>query len=164
MYTPDDPANWLTLQQAILAYKKSERTMRRLLHSGVIEGAQVAGKRGLEWRVRPPGPAPIPDTPDAGTPPPPAQPGTAMIPIADVEHLLAPYVQAQAAIQAERDTLAARVEELHEARRADAEELGRLRGRLDAVEAELARARQLSPITPPAPPVDPPRRRWPWSR
>lgn len=160
---------WLTVDEYAAATGISARTVRRRL----AEGSLQAGKLGTEWRIKPPTPrqgapqsAPTPDTPAPA-------PSTALVPLDQVERLLAPYIEQQRAILAERDALRAQLDQQQaarlqdaESRRTDAEELGRLRGRLEALEAELERSRQLSPTNPPThPPASAvPRRRWPWQR
>jgi hypothetical protein len=148
-YTPriidagDVPAGWLSLEAAIVAYGKSERTLRRLLTAGELEAVKVQGPYGLQWRIAPPSP----DAPRAAT----GAPTT--------DQAIIQAGQMIQAFQRERDELRDELAAERAARLADKEEMGRLRGRLEAAEAELERARQLSPTTPP----EAPRRRW-WQR
>lgn len=168
-YPPDVLRTWLTVDEYAAATGTSNRTVRRRL----AEGSVQAGKLGTEWRIKPPQPRQGPPQAPPAPAPAPAS-STALVPLDQVERLLAPYIEQQRAILAERDALRAQLDQQQaarlqdaEARRADAEELGRLRGRLEAVETELERSRQLSPTNPPTHPpasAEPPRRRWPWQR
>jgi hypothetical protein len=84
-------------------------------------------------------------------------PGRALIPVAALQQLMEAYLQ-------ERDELRAEISRLQEARLEDAQELGRVRGRMEALEAELARlwAAELPPAPSEATTT---RRRWlPWQR
>ncbi|CAN5533179.1 hypothetical protein BH10CYA1_BH10CYA1_17680 [soil metagenome] len=47
-----DPGVWNTKIAAEM-YGKSERTIRRLLKDGVIEGYKIEGPCGPEWRIKP---------------------------------------------------------------------------------------------------------------
>lgn len=178
------PDDWLTVEQAAGAYQCSARTIRRQIDSGKLEAVKVTvtGQGRWEWRIRPPLGYTLPPPDPTEAPRPRVVPGQPEPPSLAIMRQVEEYRQIVAVTrqdleraQAERAALAERLEALHaqyladvrngeEARRADAEELGRLRGRLEALEAELARARQLSPNNPPAPVTDRPRRRWPWSR
>lgn len=152
MYETDPAvlATWLDIGQAAQAYGVSERTLRRRLTRGELDAGHVKTAKGREWRIRPPGAGETTVT-GQGTPEPaPAatdDTGGPLVPLARVEALLAPIVD-------ERDRLRVEVDRLQEARleqgRADAETIGRLRGRLEALEAELARLRSDSTPAPPA--------------
>jgi hypothetical protein len=147
------PTDWLTLTEAIRAYGRSERTMRRLLTAGHIQGQQYKGPFGPEWRIQPPArPA------SAAATQPAAAPGSALLPIGEVERLLAPLLD-------ERETLREELAAERAARLADVRTMGQLEGELKALQAELDRLRQQGPQPGPSPASDPPpRRRWPWSR
>lgn len=148
------PADWLTVEQAMRAYRRSERTIRRQLGTGELEGVQVKGPRGKEWRIRPP-PSDMDDWPHppGARPAAEAPPGQALLRLNEVEQLLAP-------ILTERDTLRDEVARLQEQRLADlraSEEarraesnaaerrIGELEGRLTALEAELERRSAVIP-------------------
>lgn len=146
------PANWLTVEEAAAAYRLSVRTVRRRLATGELTAVKVATPNGQSWRVKPPS-API----DAGQP---ASGQTGLsIPLDQLEKLFAPLAQERDRLQVERDELRAQVEGLHAARLEDArqaaEEIGRLRGLLEA-------AQPPQPATATDPP--PARRRWFWQR
>lgn len=147
------PAGWLPLKDAAAAYGISLRTMQRRVAAGEVECMRVKTLRGREWRIRPPGPGDVPDVPP-GAPqaPTPEATGGPLVPLDRVEALLAPIVD-------ERDRLRSEVTALQEARVTQAETIGRLQGKLEATEAELARLRATA-----APTAPPARRRWPWQR
>jgi Helix-turn-helix domain len=160
MYETDPAilATWLDIEDAARAYGVSTRTMRRRLSRGELAAGHLTTNRGREWRVRPPGPgdarAPEPEHPAAA-------PGQALIPLAAIEQLLAPYVQQQ-------DDLRAEIARLQAARLDDARTIGRLEERLAQLEAGRAGG---APATVPPPDVPRPasgearpRRRWPWQR
>lgn len=177
MYESDPAllATWLTVEQAAQAYGLSTRTIRRRLSSGELAAGQLKTRNGREWRIRPPPGAEAATGASHGTPG--AATGSesgdggALVPLARVEALLAPIVE-------ERDRLREEVNRLQEARvgdanaanaarlaqsRADAETIGRLQGRMEALEAELERLRSAeAPSAPAAAPTA--RRRWPWQR
>lgn len=150
----DVPADWLTVEAAIRAYGKSERTIRRLLKARQLTSVQVQGPFGLEWRIAPPA-GPAPETrADPARPP-----SAALIPLDQVERLMAPLLD-------ERETLRDELATERAARLEDARQIGQLEGRLAALEAELERLRDApGPSHPPAPVTAPDtRRRWPWQR
>jgi hypothetical protein len=137
------------------------RTLRRRLAAGQVSARQIIGPHGPEWRFQPP-----PGYQDPAAAPEAGGGGRELIPRAAVEGLLAPYVQQLAALQAElarlQEARLADLARLEAARRqeatAQAQEIGRLEGRLAALQAELARYRETPPDTAPR------RRRWPWQR
>lgn len=148
---------WIPLADAAVAYSLSERTIRRRITQGQIDYGYI----GKDLRIKPPG--------ELGAPPaeaPERAPSQGMIHISQVEQLLAPYVEAQDRIQAERDALRTQLDAVQEQRLTDAHRIGELEGELRAVQAELERSRELSPANPPIhPPASAvPRRRWPWQR
>jgi hypothetical protein len=146
----DRLADWLTVEQAAGAYGVTVRTMWRRLSQHKVDARQVVTPTGKEWRIRPP------VTPAEGQAPGETEPGRALIPVAALQQLMAPYLQ-------ERDELRGEISRLQEARLEDAQELGRVRGRMEALEQELARLRSPETPTPPAEGTTA-RRRWPWQR
>lgn len=154
MTSPDTgPANWLTVEEAARAYRLSERTVRRRLASGELEAVKVSTPNGQSWRIRPPSAPPD----HAEQPTAPDRPQTAMIALDQLEHLLAPLAAERDRLQAERDALQTKLDELHTARLEDArtasEEIGRLRGLLEAAQG-----------TPQPAGAGSARRRWFWQR
>lgn len=150
----DDPAildQWLTLPQAALAYHLSERTLRRRIALPPGDPDHLpSGKQGVQIRVKPP---------RGYVPPAPAPTEAQDAPPTAIELVSEQFGQMIAAMRQDQETLRDELAAERAARLADKEEMGRLRGRLEAAEAELERARQLSPTTPP----EAPRRRW-WQR
>jgi hypothetical protein len=146
----DRLADWLTVEQAAGAYGVTVRTMWRRLSQHKVDARQVITPTGKEWRIRPP------VTPAEGQAGSDQEPGRALIPVAALQQLIEPILQERAELREE-------ISRLQEARLDDAQELGRVRGRMEALEAELARLRSDST---PAPPAAAPtaRRRWPWQR
>jgi hypothetical protein len=63
----------------------------------------------------------------------------------DMTHAMTVVEAARDELRAERDAVRAQLDTLQEARRQDAEESGRVRGRLELAEAELARLREMPP-------------------
>lgn len=153
--TPDEPsdrlADWLTVDQAAVAYGVTVRTMWRRLAAHKVDARQVITPTGKEWRIRPPvAGAGEQASSETG-------PGRALIPVAALQQLMAPYLQ-------ERNELREEISRLQAARLEDAQELGRVRGRLEALEQELERLRSADAPTPPAVPATARPRRWPWQR
>lgn len=154
------------MPEAVTAYGMNERTIRRHLKEGTFTGIKVRTLQGREWRIRPPDPdvaRTLPGASEKGAGRASTQAGQELIPVSDIERFLAP-------LAADRERLAAQVDELHAARLNDArqaaEEIGRLRGQLAATQGELERLRAVPPS--PSPIVEPERarrrRRWPWER
>ncbi len=155
----DSRANWLTVEQAAIAYRLSKRTVRRRLTTGEIEAVKVSTVNGEAWRIKPPQLAPeqptAPPRPDVAA-------GLDLIRIADVERLLAPVVAERDRLLVERDELRQQVANLGETRLTDAREqsaeIGRLRGLLEAAQQSTMVAPQ------PQPTQSKHRRRWFWQR
>lgn len=147
----DRLADWLTVDQAAVAYGVTVRTMWRRLAAHKVDARQVITPTGKEWRIRPP----VAGASEQASSE--AEPGRALIPVAALQQLMAPYLQ-------ERDELREEISRLQAARLEDVEELGRVRGRLEAAEAELARLRSDSMPNPSAAPATARPRRWPWQR
>jgi hypothetical protein len=142
-----DISGWLPLPQAAAAYGWNGRTVRRKIAAGELAARLVPGKFGPEWRVQPPpgytppGPAPPADNPA----PAPAPPGQDMIALHSLERLLAPLAEERARLQGELEAARDEIADLQAARLVDREEIGRLRGLLEAAPA-------------------PKKWRWPWQR
>lgn len=176
------PENWLTLEEAVKAYELSERTLRRRLTARQLDGIKVHTPSGREWRVRPPGPDN--DRTASGSSGQ-GDPGTNLdrIRVSDIEQLLAPLAKERdilrAELEREREARLQETRQAAEARLTDREEIGRLRGLLEATQSEVQRLRAGEvPATPPpgtsgidnnvnsSTSDEPARRRlrWPWQR
>ncbi len=156
----NDRAEWLTLRQALDAYRLSERTMRRRLTSGEIEGYKATGPKGEEWRVRPPGVAPEPPQGVSDNP------GAHERVTGQHEDMAPPLALIENAYRRLLDQNQGLIGELgrvQEARiedaRSAADRIARLEERLEAAQAEVERLRAAD-----APSDIRPRFRWFWQR
>jgi hypothetical protein len=143
-----DIAGWLDVDAYALAAGISARTVRRRLAAGQLTARKVLTRNGEEWRILPPETPP----PSAGAASSAAAPDTALIPLAQLEHLLAPLAAERDRLRVELTETRAALAAVQETRIADARERGRLQGLLEAAQAEIARLRD----NPPAPADTPP--------
>lgn len=161
--TDQDSSEWLTVQEAAAAYGVNARTIRRRIAGGQLAAQQVPGKFGDEWRVQPPPGYTYQRTVEPPGPAPPLDRGSqALIPLDNLERLLAPLAQERDELRADLERARAENTRLHEARLQDVRELerevGRLHGLLEAAEAELAQRNEEDTRRSPS------RWRWPWQR
>jgi hypothetical protein len=148
-----DHSNWLTIEQAVHAYHLSERTIRRRLSTGELAAEKIDTPYGKAWRIRPPQERATGDT----AAPAPDNSQVALIPLDKMREVLAPLQQALDHLQGERDDLRRQLDEVQAARLVDKEEIGRLRGRLEAVDSTPDPAESTAQ-------PEPGRRRWFWQR
>ncbi len=147
-----DHSHWLTIEQAIHAYQLSERTIRRRLKTREIAAEMIDTPYGKAWRIRPPQRAPSNATPSQQ----PDNSQVGLVPFETIRDALAPLQQALDHLVNERDDLRRQLDEAQQARLVDREEIGRLRGRLEA--AEQQQQTQQSALKPER------KRRWFWQR